>query len=84
MDITDRKKAEQEVAYLHQQLLLSAREIGMADTAAVLHNVGNVLNSVCVSLDLLKDSLINSISDRLKKRFRLTRRKYGEYIKISG
>lgn len=67
MDITDRKKAEQEVAYLHQQLLLSAREIGMADiSAAVLHNVGNVLNSVCVSLDLLKDSLINSRSDRLK------------------
>lgn len=52
-DITDRKRAEAEAAELNRQLVSLSREAGMADVAtSVLHNVGNVLNSVNVSIGL--------------------------------
>ncbi len=57
-DITARKVAEGEVEKLHRQLLDVSREAGMAEVAtSVLHNVGNVLNSVNVSTTLLSDRL---------------------------
>lgn len=56
MDITERKLAEQEVVSLQQQLISSARRAGMADVAtAILHNVGNILNSVNVSISLINE-----------------------------
>lgn len=56
MDVTSRKKAEEELQYLHQQLVISARRAGMADVAtSILHNVGNVLNSASVSVELLNE-----------------------------
>lgn len=56
LDITERKKAEQEIASLHSQLVFSSRLAGMADVAAsTLHNVGNVLNSANVSIEFLKE-----------------------------
>jgi signal transduction histidine kinase len=56
MDITERKIAELEVASLQQQLINSARRAGMADVAtSILHNVGNVLNSVNVSIHLINE-----------------------------
>lgn len=56
MDITKRKKTEEELASLNQQLMMLSRQIGMADIASsTLHNVGNVLSSACVSADLLKE-----------------------------
>lgn len=46
---------------LNQQLLLTARQAGMAEVAAsVLHNVGNVLNSVKVSSSLAQERIKNS------------------------
>jgi PAS domain S-box-containing protein len=75
MDISNRKKAELEVQRLNEQLILTARQAGMADIAtSILHNIGNVLNSVSVSLDVLKESLdrsqsikIINIADLIKK-----------------
>ena len=56
-DITAIKEAEATVEELHKQLLQTSRQAGMAEVAtSVLHNVGNVLNSVNVSATLLLDS----------------------------
>ena len=53
-DITALKEAELEVERIHKQLLEASRRAGMADVAtSVLHNVGNVLNSINVSTSLL-------------------------------
>jgi PAS domain S-box-containing protein len=56
-DITAFKEAEAKVEELHKELLQTSRQAGMAEVAtSVLHNVGNVLNSVNVSATLLLDS----------------------------
>jgi PAS domain S-box-containing protein len=60
-DVTERKRAEAELARLHKELLEASRQAGMAEVAnSVLHNVGNVLNSVNVSATLVADRLRNS------------------------
>jgi PAS domain S-box-containing protein len=58
VEISERKKAEAEREKLHQQLVQASRQAGMADVASsVLHNVGNVLNSINVSTDTLLKTL---------------------------
>lgn len=58
MDITTRKKTQEKIDSLQEKLLMSARQAGMADVAtSVLHNVGNILNSANVSLELLQENL---------------------------
>jgi PAS domain S-box-containing protein len=60
-DITQRREAEEELERVHKQLLLASRHAGMADVATnVLHNVGNVLNSVNVSANLVSDRIRKS------------------------
>ncbi|MDA0204538.1 MAG: PAS domain-containing protein [Acidobacteria bacterium] len=60
-DITRRKQAEAELKAMHARLLESSRKAGMADVASsVLHNIGNVLNSVNVSADLVAESISSS------------------------
>ena len=55
-DITQRQEAKAEVARLHKELVDASRQAGMAEVATgVLHNVGNVLNSVNVSATLVCD-----------------------------
>lgn len=50
-----------ELAQAQEQLAASARAAGMAEIASgVLHNIGNVLNSVNVSAQLASDSLHNA------------------------
>ncbi|HEV7923877.1 MAG TPA: PAS domain-containing protein, partial [Verrucomicrobiae bacterium] len=50
-DITAMKEAEAKLEAVHKQLLDTSRLTGMAEVAtSVLHNVGNVLNSVGVSV----------------------------------
>ncbi len=57
-DITSRRAAEREREVLNHKLIESSRRVGMAEVASsVLHNVGNVLNSVNVSASLLSDRL---------------------------
>ena len=61
LDISTRKKTEQEIIELHNQLVVSARLAGMADIAAsTLHNIGNVLNSAHVSIEFLKERISQS------------------------
>ncbi|MDB6086994.1 MAG: hypothetical protein JWN43_4875, partial [Gammaproteobacteria bacterium] len=60
LDITDRVEAEERERKLQQQLRDASRQAGMAEIATnVLHNVGNVLNSVNISASL--------VTDRVKK-----------------
>ncbi len=55
-DITALKQAETELESAHQRLLETSRLAGMAEVATdVLHNVGNVLNSVNVTCSLTID-----------------------------
>jgi PAS domain S-box-containing protein len=61
-DITDRKRMEEEKLQLHEQLMNTSRQLGMAEVATgVLHNVGNVLNSINVSIGVITDMLKNSM-----------------------
>ena len=58
LEMDQRKKAEAEKEKLYQQLMQASRQAGMADVASsVLHNVGNVLNSINVSTDTLLKTL---------------------------
>jgi len=60
-DITERKRSEAELDAMHTQLLEVSRQAGMAEVATgVLHNVGNVLNSVNVSAMLIVERLTKS------------------------
>ncbi|HZQ47033.1 MAG TPA: PAS domain S-box protein, partial [Verrucomicrobiae bacterium] len=57
----ERMRVEEKVTVLSTQLLNAARRAGMEEVANnVLHNVGNVLNSVNVSATLVTDNLSNS------------------------
>ena len=67
LDITEAKHADEELELLNRRLLESSRHAGMAEVATgVLHNVGNVLNSVNVSSTLICDQVRNSKASRLK------------------
>ncbi len=60
-DITERKQAESEKQKLNSQLVATSRQAGMAEVATgVLHNVGNVLNSINVSASVAEETLRKS------------------------
>jgi len=53
-DITARKESGEELERVHKQLMTASRQAGMAEVATnVLHNVGNILNSVNISASLV-------------------------------
>jgi PAS domain S-box-containing protein len=67
-DITAIKEAEAKLEQVHKQLLETSRQAGMAEIATnILHNVGNVLNSVNVSASLVADSAKKSKAANLGK-----------------
>ena len=71
-DITGRKNAEARLKQMHQQLSDASRQAGMAEIANnVLHNVGNVLNSVNVSAGLIGSKLRESKDQGLAKAVQL-------------
>jgi signal transduction histidine kinase len=66
-EIEQRKLAQKKTDELQEQLIVASRLAGQAEVASsILHNVGNVLNSVNVSTTLLGDRLrrfrINSLA----------------------
>ncbi len=66
--IKERARAEARTRTLHDQLVDTSRRAGMAELAnGVLHNVGNVLNSVNVSANVLLDRLQQSRADGLQR-----------------
>ena len=61
VELARRVTAERERERLHGELLVASRKAGMAEVATgVLHNVGNVLNSVNVSAGVIAERLRRS------------------------
>lgn len=74
VDITENKQAQEERERLNRQLLDASRQAGMAEVAtSVLHNVGNVLNSVNVSGSLIAEKVRNSKVSNITKAVALIR-----------
>jgi signal transduction histidine kinase/PAS domain-containing protein len=68
LDITDRVEADERERLLQRQLRDASRQAGMAEIATnVLHNVGNVLNSVNISASLVTDKVRKPRSSGLGK-----------------
>lgn len=60
-ETTKRKKAKTQLQTAQQKLVDTARHVGMAEVATdVLHNVGNVLNSVSVNTESIQERIRNS------------------------
>ncbi len=60
-DITERKRAEAELKAAQEKLIEIAHRAGMAEVAAdILHNVGNVLNSINVSTTVIREKVAYS------------------------
>jgi C4-dicarboxylate-specific signal transduction histidine kinase len=67
-EINERQQAEEALRISQQKLLETSRLAGMAEVATgVLHNVGNVLNSVNVSASLVVEKLRRSKAPKLAK-----------------
>ena len=60
-EIEERKRMQLEVERIHRQLIDASRQAGQAEVASsVLHNVGNVLNSVNTSASIITDQVRDS------------------------
>ncbi len=67
-EIAERKHTEQALNDLHNDLVEASHKAGMAEVATdVLHNVGNVLNSVNVSANTLEEMFSTSRVSNLQK-----------------
>jgi signal transduction histidine kinase len=67
-DITPLKEAEAQLEETHKRLSHTSRMAGMAEVATdILHNVGNVLNSVNVSCSLVMERLLQSPAANLAR-----------------
>jgi Na+/proline symporter/signal transduction histidine kinase len=67
-EIGERKKAQATVVEMSEQLANAAHRAGKAEIATnVLHNVGNVLNSIMVSVRLTIDRLRQSRVDNVRR-----------------
>ncbi len=74
-----REKAHAELAQAQRNLMLASRQAGMAEVATgVLHNVGNVLNSVNISATLLLDQTRHSKTSSLISAANLLKEKNGD------
>ena len=78
-DMTERRQAEEALHASQQKLLETSRLAGMAEVATgVLHNVGNVLNSVNVSASLVIEKLRRSKAPKLVQAAALLAGKNGD------
>ena len=67
-DIEERSRLQAEIDKIHKELLEQSRAAGMAEVATnVLHNVGNVLNSINVSATLVADRVRRSKTPQIGK-----------------
>ncbi len=77
--IAAKELAHTELTQAQQSLMLASRRAGMAEVATgVLHNVGNVLNSVNVSATLLRDQVRKSETHSLLKVAELLKQRNGD------
>ena len=78
LNITQSKLDAQKLDMLNRQLIDASRNAGMADVATgVLHNVGNVLNSVSVAATLVADRLRRSKVVKLSRATTMIREQNG-------
>ena len=78
-DMTERRQAEQALHISRQKLLETSRLAGMAEVATgVLHNVGNVLNSVNVSARLVAERISRSKVPQISKAAALLTERNGD------
>jgi PAS domain S-box-containing protein len=67
-DVTQTRQMEAELEIAHKELVDASRSAGMAEVATgVLHNVGNVLNSLNVSASVIAAGLKESKAESLGK-----------------
>jgi PAS domain S-box-containing protein len=67
-DVTKTRRMEADLDEAHKELVDASRTAGMAEVATgVLHNVGNVLNSLNVSASVIATGLRNSKADSLTR-----------------
>jgi PAS domain S-box-containing protein len=67
-DITERKHSDLELERVHKELMTASRQAGMAEVATnVLHNVGNILNSVNISASLVAERVKQSKADGVSR-----------------
>jgi len=82
-DITEQKKAAEQLEMLNRKLLETSRYAGMAEVATgVLHNVGNVLNSVSVSATSVSDRLRRSKVANLRRATNMLREQNGRLVEF--
>jgi len=85
-DVSERKRAEANLEKTNLELREVSRKAGMSEVATnVLHNVGNVLNSVNVSASLMVESLKSSRASRMAEVVALMREHQadlGPYITV--
>jgi signal transduction histidine kinase len=63
-EIAERERMQVQIEQIHKELLLASRQAGMAEVAtSVLHNVGNVLNSVNTSASVVVERLQSAKAD---------------------
>ncbi len=78
-DMTERRQAEEALRVSQQKLLETSRLAGMAEVATgVLHNVGNVLNSVNVSAALVVEKISRSKVPQITKAAALLTERNGD------
>jgi PAS domain S-box-containing protein len=67
-NITQRKESQAQLKATQEKLIETAHRAGMAEVATdVLHNVGNVLNSVNISTTLITEKITYSELENLRK-----------------
>ena len=82
-DITRQKSDARQLDKLNRQLMDTSRQAGMAEVATgVLHNVGNVLNSVSVSATLVVERLGRLKVDNLRRATALLREQNGRLVEF--
>jgi PAS domain S-box-containing protein len=77
-DITERREIANEREEINRQLVAASRQAGKAEVAVgVLHNVGNVLNSVNVAAGIISDTVRSSNVNALAEVVALLRSQNG-------
>jgi PAS domain S-box-containing protein len=83
-DISARKESAEELERVHKLLMTASRQAGMAEVATnVLHNVGNILNSVNISASLVVERVKQSKAPGVSRLAALLQEKgseVGEFI----
>jgi signal transduction histidine kinase len=83
LDVTRQRQDSEQLDKLNRQLMSTSRMAGMAEVATgVLHNIGNVLNSVSVAATSVAERLRRSKLENLHRATKLLREQNGKLAKF--